>query len=385
MSYPAHRHGPSQPPLIDLIPTRDLHVSDEEDTFYLPDDDYIVHPYYRAILAKAHNRIPRRIRRHLFICLSLLVLLWLCWWRYLGPAYYDRREMIRQMDNEPKDQFGANKRPEFKDLIMIKDLAEKHLPKGEGRLVIVGDVHGCRKELEELLEKVGFREGKDHLILTGDIISKGPDSAGVVTLAEKMDASCVRGNHEDKLLLSVAESNSLHASLLDPEERGLNTNFLDKESFPRGNHKLRKLAKSLSKANIRWLQSCPVILRVGQIPNMGKVVVVHAGLVPGIKLEQQDPFQCMNMRTIDLKTRIPSENREHTPWEIFWNRQQEKLPNAERSTVIYGHDRKRGKNIREYSKGLDSGCVSGGHLTALVIDEHGGNGYVGVRCKGYVD
>jgi hypothetical protein len=37
----------------------------------------------------------------------------------------------------------------------------------------VGDVHGCKKELEHLMRKVEFVRGRDHLILTGDIIAKG--------------------------------------------------------------------------------------------------------------------------------------------------------------------------------------------------------------------
>ena len=160
---------------------------------------------------------------------------------------------------------------------------------------------------------------------------------------------------------------------------------LDEESLSQGNSKLLKLAKKFSKKEIAWLSQCPVILRVGQVPNMGEVVVVHAGLVPDVPLEQQDPYQVMNMRTIDLNTRVPSEARDGTPWEKFWNHRQKKLPAKERMTVIYGHDKKRGMNIEKYSKGLDSGCVSGGHLTALVIDSKGHNKYVQVKCKGYVD
>jgi hypothetical protein len=91
------------------------------------------------------------------------------------------------------------------------------------------------------------------------------------------------------------------------------------------------------------------------------------------------------MRTIDLTTLLPSETREHTPWEKYWNHQQKNKPDAERATVIYGHDRKRGKNIQKYSMGLDSGCVSGGQLTAMVIREGGKHTFVHVKCKGYVD
>lgn len=52
-------------------------------------------------------------------------------------------------------------------------------------------------------------------------------------------------------------------------------------------------------------------------------------------------------------------------------------------TVIYGHDAKKGLNIREYTKGLDSACVSGGKLTALVIEGGGKQSLVQVRCRGY--
>lgn len=53
-------------------------------------------------------------------------------------------------------------------------------------------------------------------------------------------------------------------------------------------------------------------------------------------------------------------------------------------TVIYGHDAKAGLSIRDYTKGLDSGCVRGGRLTALVIEDGGKQSLVQVRCRGYV-
>lgn len=165
---------------------------------------------------------------------------------------------------------------------------------------------------------------------------------------------------------------------------GADENFIDESHAQGGDYKLRKLAKQFSKDQIQWLKECPVILRVGQLSGIGEVLVVHGGLVPGIPLEKQDSYQCMNMRTIDLKTRLPSENRDGTEWEKLWNHYQKKQPASERQTVIYGHDAKRGKNIEKYSKGLDSNCVRGGHLTALVIDAHGKEKYHQVKCKGYV-
>jgi hypothetical protein len=108
---------------------------------------------------------------------------------------------------------------------------------------------------------------------------------------------------------------------------------------------------------------------------------VHAGLVPDTPLEKQDPFHVMNMRTIDLKTRIPSSSHTGTPWEKFWNHRQETLHAHERTTIVYGHNRKRGLNIQEYTMGLDTGCVNGERLSALVVDGKGKSEIVSVKCK----
>ena len=51
-------------------------------------------------------------------------------------------------------------------------------------------------------------------------------------------------------------------------------------------------------------------------------------------------------------------------------------------TVVYGHDSKRGLNLKRWSKGLDSGCVNGGRLSALVVDAWGRQDLVSVGCEG---
>ena len=50
---------------------------------------------------------------------------------------------------------------------------------GGGRVVIVGDVHGCLEELLELLVMAKFQQGRDTLVLVGDLVNKGPHSAEV--------------------------------------------------------------------------------------------------------------------------------------------------------------------------------------------------------------
>ena len=183
------------------------------------------------------------------------------------------------------------------------------------------------------------------------------------------------------MLLSMSKTRDFHIPLQGPEELpGRTEDTIDEEFFSRGDQKERKLAKSLTDSQLDWLQQCPVILRVGQIQGMGEVVVVHAGLIPSVPLERQDPFSCMNMRSVNLTTHMPLDNRDGAPWEKLWNYRQAKLPVAGRSTVVYGHDARRGRNLRKYSRGLDSGCVHGGELTALVI-EAGKEEAVSVSCQ----
>ena len=222
--------------------------------------------------------------------------------------------------DESVDQYGLNARPEFKDTIQIMDLPAKYIPetgkhRNPGRLVIVGDVHGMEESLVQLLEKVDFKEKRDHLILAGDIISKGPDSKAVVDLARKLDATVVRGNHEDRIILAAADMMAEHMDLDAPgpsEPVDKVQDVLEEVSFNHGDYKDRKLVKELGQKRINWLKECPVILRVGKLGDMGQVVVVHAGLVPGVELENQDPTMVMNMRTI--KHGVPSDEREGHGW-----------------------------------------------------------------------
>jgi hypothetical protein len=70
------------------------------------------------------------------------------------------------------------------------------------RLLIIGDVHGMLDQLEALLSKADHSTSRgDRVILfVGDLVNKGPKSSGVVQYAMDINATSVRGNHEDKVL-----------------------------------------------------------------------------------------------------------------------------------------------------------------------------------------
>lgn len=238
--------------------------------------------------------------------------------------------------------------------------------------------------MEELIKKIAFNSKHDHIIFAGDMIFKGPDSPGTIDYIRSLEASCVRGNHEDRTLLAYA---SLHKKTTPLEEFGLADGKDDaavedsNNPYAHGDTKHRLLAKQLSHDQIKWLKTCPVMLNVGAIDEKN-FVVVHAGLQPGIRLEKQDPYSVMTMRTIDLDTRVPSEMRDGEPWEKVWNHYQKHVSSKiQRKTVIYGHDSRRGLSLKSYSRGIDSGCVTGGRLTALIINEKGKESTVSVKCR----
>ena len=201
-----------------------------------------------------------------------------------------------------------------------------------------------------LLEKVAFNADCDHLILAGDFTCKGPDSCNVIRICRSLDASCVRGNHEAKLLAAYASGEPAVGSL--PTAAA-------------------SLASRLPLSDLEWLAKWPAILNLGAIPGLPykSVVVVHAGLACNTNLEEQDPFLVMNMRSMDPQTHQAFKDRKDgTPWSMVWNEVQKTLPKDQRTLVVYGHDSRAGLVERDYSVGLDSGCVTGGRLSAFVIE-----------------
>ncbi|KAJ5515471.1 hypothetical protein N7527_007031 [Penicillium freii] len=264
-----------------------------------------------------------------------------------------------------------------------------------GRLVIVGDVHGMRKSLEALLDKVSFDKSKgDHLILVGDLVNKGPDSSGVVDLAIKLGASAVRGNHENAVLNAAAEINATRDNLLHsgdltgspavsenpaadlPGDNVRDFDTPDKStSTITGATTSHSTASVLSRRQLDWLAALPLILRV-KLPHVptsslgDTLIVVHAGLVPGISPEDQDPHAVMHIRSVvrlsgDEAGFVPAETSGEESWVMEWDQWQDSL--ASKTTVIFGHDARRRLQLGRYAIGLDSACLYGHQLSAVVI------------------
>ncbi len=202
------------------------------------------------------------------------------------------------------------------------------------RDVFIGDVHGCLDELEALLRKV--RVGpEDRVIFVGDLVAKGPDSAGVVARARALGSLCVRGNHDEAVL-----------RIRRARQQGI--------ELARAKRTHLQVAERLREADWRWLEALPLYLR---FPELG-VVVVHAGVVPGKTLERQHPEDLMTMRTLRPEGTASPRLEDGELWAKAYGGPEH---------VIFGHDAITGLQREPFATGLDTGCVYGRCLTALVL------------------
>ena len=192
------------------------------------------------------------------------------------------------------------------------------------RTIIFGDVHGCVDEWNELLVKVGAGPDDD-LISVGDIIGKGPDSGGALELALGLpNLRAVLGNHEVRILRYWSEDR--------PPTTPWDIAAVDSmgERFP-----------DMMSAVAEW----PYFIEASDY------LVVHAGLRDGVSLEEQ---------SADDLTRI----RELSPGGPAWYERY-----TDERLVVFGHWAVAGLVVRPNAIGLDTGCVYGGELSAVILPE----------------
>ena len=187
-------------------------------------------------------------------------------------------------------------------------------PGRQGRLLAVGDIHGCLAPLERLLGEVCPR-AEDRVVFLGDYIDRGPDSAGVVELllsfaAKHPQTIFLRGNHEQMLLGFLSDRDPL-AFLANGGSRVLLVDL---------DHQLLDY----------WETS--------------EYIFVHAGLRPGVPLAEQDPLDLLWIRDDFLSS-----------------------PAGWGKTVVYGHTPLHEPLLTAERIGLDTGCVYGRRLTCCDV------------------
>lgn len=274
------------------------------------------------------------------------------------------------------------------DFVVVETMDKKLLPShaDDTRLILVGDIHGSLKQLKHLLKKTDYNPKKDQLFFLGDFISKGKDSVGVLDFAIKHKALCVRGNHEDMLVNKYEKYHHLRhqKTVKHPDHQ----HFVTRDEPVFANADEEDLAEDLSPRHMEYIASCPAIYKLGDISKTGNLAVaVHAGLMWNVpRLEDQNPDAVMRMRSLLPPRRsVYTEDDDGVPWFHVWNDKEEDKPKKDRMTIFYGHDARQGLQMTKYTRGLDSGCVKGGKLNAVVITQKKNGKFdeelVRVSCK----
>jgi diadenosine tetraphosphatase ApaH/serine/threonine PP2A family protein phosphatase len=196
------------------------------------------------------------------------------------------------------------------------------------RTIVIGDIHGCFDELEDMLAQVQFGPD-DRLISVGDLITKGPKNREVLDLfMSDPRFSAVMGNHD---LALRRKWNGEKVKLKDSQKPTNKELKKDKERY------------------LKFLNSLPFMI------DLGTHLVVHAGIRPGVALHSQTSEDLTELRSMG-KDRTA---RDGTPWYDVYDGEK---------VVLFGHwpaaEPRRGKQ----AIGLDTGCVYGNELTAYIIE-----------------
>ena len=255
---------------------------------------------------------------------------------------------------------------------------------------VIGDIHGCYDTLQRLLKRMSWNPDEDRLWLTGDLVNRGEKSLKVLRWAKSLQdrVTVVLGNH-DLHLLTLAEGCSDGRSKV-------------------------ALQKTLSAPDrdelLDWLRRRPVLHREGGF------VLVHAGLHPdwsmkraeklarkiesrlrskgyrkllrAVALEESAPIDWSSSLTgvtrsaaalrimtllraysgrrkllLDFSGALSEAPKGTKPWFDAPVRKRDKM------TFLFGHWAAHGLHVTEHAIGLDSGCVWGGCLTAVRLED----------------
>ncbi|WP_431041714.1 polynucleotide kinase-phosphatase [Streptomyces sp. P1-3] len=265
------------------------------------------------------------------------------------------RHVIQRHQRELRRSLRHLEREGFRKVHVLRDVAEveaaeivlerrfndlRHLT---GPFDIIGDIHGCRAELEALLGKLGYVDGVHPegrtAVFVGDLVDRGPDSPGVLRLVMGMvaagNALCVPGNHENKLGRWLKGRNVQHT------------------------HGLAETVEQLEREDDAFKEQVREFvdgLVSHYVLDEGKLVVCHAGLP-----EKYHGRTSGRVRSHALYGDTTGETDEfglpvRYPWAEDYRG---------RAAVVYGHTPTPKASWLNNTICLDTGCVFGGTLTAL--------------------
>ena len=226
------------------------------------------------------------------------------------------------------------------------------IPAGQ-RVYAIGDIHGRLDLFEALIAGIDDDDAaqgpaETTVILLGDLVDRGPDSAGVIAAArawqQRRQVRIIAGNHEEMMLQSLDDVEVLRVFLKYGGRETLLSYPVDPDAY-----------NSASFAEVQALMTAAVpaedLAYLGTFENMvriGDYAFVHAGVAPGVALAEQ--------RRGDLR------------WirEPFLSH-----PGAHEAVIVHGHTITDEPEVRPNRIGIDTGAYFSGRLTALALEGTG--------------
>ena len=222
---------------------------------------------------------------------------------------------------------------------------------------IIGDIHGCTYELSLLLEKMGYEwdtfdgtiiykppDGRK-AVFVGDLVDRGYSSATAYCLVRDMVragfALLCRGNHDDKFMRWAKGNNVILNHGLDKTTEDAGRMGLSKEGI------------------LDFLKNTPMYLSLDD----GKLIVAHAAWRNSLKDKSPFDKKCRTWCLYGPTTGKTLENG--LPDRIDWAAERKETE----PLIVYGHQPYKEPRYLNGTYAIDTGCVFGGHLTALRYPE----------------
>lgn len=223
------------------------------------------------------------------------------------------------------------------------------IPPGQ-RVYAVGDIHGRADLFEALIAAIDADDAardpaETTVVLLGDLVDRGPDSAGVIALArawqQRRNLRALMGNHEEMFLDSFEREEVLRHFLRYGGRETILSYPVDPDTYAAANlaetqELMRAAVPAEDLAFLRAMED-----RIG----IGDYLFVHAGIRPGVPIEEQ--------RQADLR----------------WIREPFTTTREDLgAVVVYGHTIYDRVELAPSRIGIDTGAYQSGRLTALGLE-----------------
>ena len=237
----------------------------------------------------------------------------------------------------------------IRQIIRGNALPQPAVPAGT-RIYAIGDIHGRRDLFEDLVALIEADDttrgaAETTIVLLGDLIDRGPDSAGVldavIALKARRALRVIAGNHEEMLLAGFERREVLRAFITYGGRETLLSYGLDRETFNEATlAELQAMLPGLvPKRHLAFIREMENQVRCGDY------LFVHAGIRPGVGLELQ---RLSDLRWI--RSEFLEDKRDHGV------------------IVIHGHTIADAVDERPNRIGIDTGAYASGVLTAIGLE-----------------